>query len=162
MADGVRATVVSGWPVLLAGMYARAMINTVPEDHAQQTSLIRAVCRCTITYIHGPNRIELSLSTDCSSTFLCSQEGPRQKRAKKVFSVLCQNGNVAKTGDVVEFKRAVGNANAFKVDVGELDIRHETGIRGARLILCGTQPICTTHVHCFSVCFTQGHGGSNS
>jgi hypothetical protein len=63
---------------------------------------------------------------------------------------------------VVEFKRAVGNGEALKVDVGELSIRHETGIRGARLVLCGTQPICTTHVHCVSVCFTQGHGGWNS
>jgi hypothetical protein len=81
MGDDVRATVGSGWPVLLAGMYARAMINTVPEDHAQQTSLIRAICRCTIAYIQRLNRIELSLSTDCLSSFLCSQEGPRLDRS---------------------------------------------------------------------------------
>ena len=36
MGDEVRATVGSGWPVLLAGICARAMINTVPEDHTSK------------------------------------------------------------------------------------------------------------------------------
>ena len=78
------------------------------------------------------------------------------------LEVRCQNGDLAKTGDVVAFKRAIGYGRASTNDLGELDIRHETGIRVAKPVLCSAKPVCIAYVHCVGVCFTQGHGGSSS
>ena len=145
MGDEVRATIGSGWPIFVGG--------DLRANHDQHCS-------------RGSHKQEASFGTfliaNCKSTFLCSQGRHRQKRVKKALEVLCQNGDLAKTGDVVAFKRAVGNGQTPTNDVGELDIRPETGIRGVKLVLCGAKPVCITHVHCVSVCVARGHGGSYS